>query len=818
MSDRELRIRMLLEGVDKLTKPMRAAVGGSAQLSRELKTTQDRLRELKAASSQVEAFRLLKKGVSDTADKMAAARAKATELGRSLALTERPTRAMRTEFNRARKEAEGLTNQHRNQHAQLTALRGKLDAAGISTRDLANQERRLRTETQQANDALADQRRRLEVQSRHAAGREQFSKMQGNATSLAAGGAAAVGTGMMIARPLQATTDDAMEFESMMTDINQKVNQTRAAGQLMSRTLRQTALDTNQYADEVARGVDVLTGFGLASDKAMAMTKLNGKAATAYKADIADLSAATFAAHDNLQVPINQVGKAIDVMAHAGKEGAFEVKDMAQYFPALTSNLKSLGSQGVPAVADLAAALQITRKGAGDAAAAATNLDNLLSKMNTEETTKKFAELGINVPAALKKAVREGRSPLEEFIQLTRRATGGDNSKIPLLFGDMQVQKAIRPLIDNFDEYLRIRNESLGASGVVDADFAERMQDSAEKTKHLTIQARDARIVIGEQLKPVVDDVSTKMSEWADRTAEFASENPKLTRTLAVSAAVMAGLFIVIGGLAIAAAALILPFAMLAGASTVLGIGMLPLLGISLLVLAGIGLLAAAAYLIYDNWDGISAWFGKIWAEIKGYVDGGLAGIGELFVNFSPLGLLYAGFAALLDYFGINVPSRLSQAGRAMMDGLIAGITAKVEAVKATMRGLADDVSNWFREKLGIHSPSRVFAGLGAHVMAGLDQGLAAGAGGPLSRIADLSGQMTRALAIGAGAGAIAAAAPAAAGAPGSSQAGAAVQNSYSYSITIQAGSGQPQEIAQAVREAIEKIERERRGRGFGDD
>ncbi|NKC48103.1 phage tail tape measure protein [Ochrobactrum anthropi ATCC 49188] len=57
-----------------------------------------------------------------------------------------------------------------------------------------------------------------------------------------------------------------------------------------------------------------------------------GRAATAYRAEVDDLAKAGFAALDNLKVPATDFGKALDAMAQAGKEGAFELRDMAQYF------------------------------------------------------------------------------------------------------------------------------------------------------------------------------------------------------------------------------------------------------------------------------------------------------------------------------------------------------------------------------------------------------------------------------------------------------------------------------------------------------
>jgi hypothetical protein len=120
--------------------------------------------------------------------------------------------------------------------------------------------------------------------------------------------------------------------------------------------------------------------------------------------------------------------------------------------------------------------------------------------------------------------------------------------------------------------------------------------------------------------------------------------------------------------------------------------------------------------------------------------------------------------------------------------------------------------------------------------MAGLDQGLADNTAGPLQRIAslsdamtagfradggamlgrigDASGQIASAVALGAAVPAAALAAPAQVAGQGAPTASAAPA---SYTITINAGTAPAPDIAREVRKAIEDIERERRGRGFGD-
>lgn len=97
-----------------------------------------------------------------------------------------------------------------------------------------------------------------------------------------------------------------------------------------------------------------------------------GRAATAYRAEIEDLAKAGYAAFDNLKVKAEDFGRALDVMAQAGKEGAFELKDMAQHFPSLTAAAQALKMGGLDGVAKLAAMLQIARKGAADGSEDAT--------------------------------------------------------------------------------------------------------------------------------------------------------------------------------------------------------------------------------------------------------------------------------------------------------------------------------------------------------------------------------------------------------------------------------------------------------------
>lgn len=223
--------------------------------------------------------------------------------------------------------------------------------------------------------------------------------------------------------------------------------------------------------------------------------------------------------------------------------------------------------------------------------------------------------------------------------------------------------------------------------------------------------------------------------------------------------------------------------------------------------------------LIYANWDKIGPWFVTLWEKIKSLASGGIGDIVKVILDFSPVGLFYRAFAAVMDYFGIELPTKFTDAGAMLLDGLVTGITSRLTAAKDAIMGIGDSVIGWFKEKLDIHSPSRVFATLGGFVMQGLAVGLAKGEDGPLGQIASTAKQL-------AGAGAVAlgistAATPALANGitfddrPAmSAVAPAAPAGGDVYNITINAGPGlDAQAIAREVQAALARIESQKAAR-----
>lgn len=768
--DRDLRIRVILSKVGDLVAPL-AAIGKQSKVTSDsLRGTQSELKRLKAVQADVAGFRQLKAGLAGTQTEMTKAQARVNGLAKQIGAASAPTKKLTADFANAKKYAAALKTQHGEQSAALQKLRDKLSTAGVSTAKLAEHERTLRGDLAKTTDQLQAQKKALgdiaKAERRTGAAKRQLGQTRARASNIAIGGAATLGAGMAMLAPLRQAFGAASEFEAQLTNIAQKTDLTRAEATKLGGVLSTLAPRVNQLPSALAEGADILAGFGLTAKAIPDLMLPIGRAATAYQAEISDLAKASFAVNDNLKVPFEQTGQALDIMAEAGKRGAFELKDMAQFFPALTASAQGLGQKGAPAVADLAAALQIVRKGAGDSSSAANNLQNVLTKITAPSTIKKFEKLGVDLPAALKRAYADGKTPIEAISELVNKTLHGDMSKLGTLFEDMQVQQALRPLIANLAEYRQIRSASLAATGTVERDFAERLQDAGQASQRLGVASQALQIKLGTILLPALVTITEKLNVVLDKVTAWTDAHPQLTKVIAITAVIIGVLLVLVGGLAIAFAGILGPFALLRFAF----IAILPfasalataILGITFPVWATIAAIAgliAIGYAIYKHWDQLAAWFSEI--------------------------------------------------GAAIMDGLINGISKRWAAVKAYVSDIANKVAAAFRNALGIKSPSRVFASYGGHLMAGLANGINGGASAPLARINKVSRDMTAALAVGAMAASPAAAAAggnAGGGAPASAARGGTVIEAGAIVINQLPGQSS-QELARAVAAEIARIE-----------
>ena len=306
----------------------------------------------------------------------------------------------------------------------------------------------------------------------------------------------------------------AADSQAALTEIGIKAGLSSTQLGLLQQRLTALAPKVNQTTTELLGGVDAMTTLGLSAGDAEAALPAIAKTATATGSSLADLSAASVAAMQNLKVAPSEITNMLEAMASAGNSGAFETRDMAAAFPQLTAAAQALGMKGVAGITDMAAALQIARRGAGDASTAANNMSNFMGKIMSPEVIKNFKKFGVSVTAELQKAHKKGVSPIQHFIELVDEKTdGGKADLLGQLFGDKQVLDFVRPMIADFKDYLKIRGEAENASGVVAEAYARRMEDAHQKSKAFWISMDNLGQSIGANFLGPVGDGAQRLAD-----------------------------------------------------------------------------------------------------------------------------------------------------------------------------------------------------------------------------------------------------------------------------------------------------------------
>uniref|UniRef100_A0A6M3KDW0 Putative tail tape measure protein n=1 Tax=viral metagenome TaxID=1070528 RepID=A0A6M3KDW0_9ZZZZ len=153
----------------------------------------------------------------------------------------------------------------------------------------------------------------------------------------------------------------------------------------------------------------------------------------------------------------------------------------------------------------------------------------------------------------------------------------------------------------------------LQATTVAQGDLARTMDSPTNKLRVLSSTFDELKIVIGENLLPIIGSLLTSMGNVLNEVINWAKENPALARTLTITATAVGVVSTVVGGLILLLPTLI---SGVAAFGVVLGAVTWPIT----LIVAGIGLLIAGGILLWKNWDKVSHFFAGIWSNIKSVV------------------------------------------------------------------------------------------------------------------------------------------------------------------------------------------------------
>lgn len=765
----EITLKAMLELVDKATAPLKEIYGSSTETSKALQTQREELKKLSKAQSDISSFRQLSGALKKTKADLEDAKSSAALLAQEYAKVPKPTRAMTKEFELAKQKVKQLKQAEQEQQIQLSLLRTGLNQAGISTKNLAKDEQSLKQKIDSSTEALkkkkqqldkqyASQKRLAEITQKH----RQAQELVGNMTSagLSTGAAAATGAAA-IGFPIKAfaEAEDAsttlkvsmMQSNGLVAKEYSEIN--ALANKLGTQLPGTTAEFQLMMAKLVQQGISykaILGGVGKASGYLAVQLKMPFEAAAEFAAKMQD---ATKTSEKDMLGLMDTIHRAYYL--------GVDSDNMLQGFSKLSAGMKTIKAEGLAGAKAMAPLLVM----ADQAAMAGETAGNAYSKifasmMDSAGINKALKGTGLNMNFTNGKGEFGGLDQM--FKQLEKLKSLSTEARLPILsdmFGnDAETIQALNLLIDKGKSGYSETMAKMNAQ----ADLQKRVNEQLGTLKNLWDAASgtftSAMVNFGEAIAPELKTTVTWLTNVAEKVGAWSKANPELSSTIMKTIAIVVLLLAAFSALSLGLVALLGPMALLRMTFGVLGVkgsGLINIikligsaflwLGKSLLMVGrfilanplilAITLLAVAAYLIYRNWGPIKAFFIDIWNSIKsgasqlwqslvGFFSSGIANISAVIVNWSPIGLFYRAFAAVMNYFGIQLPSTFTGFGQMLMQGLANGIGNAVGAVVAKAKEVASKITNTVKGAFGIHSPSRVFAELGAYNMQGLAIGI----------------------------------------------------------------------------------------------
>lgn len=638
---RNLRLQVVLNAVDKLTRPFRSAQESNKRLAGAARQSRDALKELNKQAGQIDGFRRTKQQLTETNQSYQAATQRVAALAREMSASGNPTRQQSDALKRAQREAAQLKNKFGELQQSVQRQRTELQQSGISTNNLGQAQRRLNGDiartTQQLQRQEQQLRRSAEQEKRMAAAKGSYQKTMDVRNKMAGTGAAAMATGGASLYASKKFLAPGYEFETGMSKVQAltRLDKNSDEYKALRGQARELGATTAFTANEVAQGQAFYAMAGFKPEQIQ-----NAMKGTLSMSLAGDIDLATTA----------DIGSNILTGFKLNSDEMNRVSDtLVATFTRSNTNLNILGDT-MKYVAPVASGLGVDLETAAVAAGklgdagiqgsmAGTSLRSILGRLAEppKQAADALEELGIKTRDA-KGNLRELPEILTELDKKTKKMGTAQRAGYFKHIAGEEAFSALSVLTEQAGkgELQKMIAEVKAAKGEAQK-VADTMTDNLDgDIKNLVSAWEDVGIQIFGGVDSPLRSISKSVTEIIGKVGEWTKRNPELTNTLTKIALALGVVLAVGGAIVLMLAAMLGPMAMLKLSMSVLGIkgaGAFGLLakGIKFVSLALFGMgkalltnpifligavIAGVAYLIYKNWDSIAAFFKNLWADV----------------------------------------------------------------------------------------------------------------------------------------------------------------------------------------------------------
>ncbi|HAV3158483.1 phage tail tape measure protein [Acinetobacter baumannii] len=126
---------------------------------------------------------------------------------------------------------------------------------------------------------------------------------------------------------------------------------------------------------------------------------------------------------------------------------------------------------------------------------------------------------------------------------------------------------------------------------------------------------------------------------------------------------------------------------------------------------------------IAAKWENIKLVTSVVWSGIKSVVTTAWDSLISAITNSPLFQRIVDGWTKIFDYLG-SLKNKMLSIGKNIIDGLVNGIQSGFDGLKTTWAKINNYMPSFMKQRMDIHSPSRVMAGLGGHIVGGIGMGL----------------------------------------------------------------------------------------------
>lgn len=687
MSDNNLRLQVILNAVDKLTRPFRSAQASSRELAAVLQTTRNSLKELNKQAARIDEFRKTRSQLAITAKNLNAAREEAAKLATQFAATNRPTAAQAKLFSQAKTRVQELQQTYNGLLGSVQRQRQALKESGIDTKQLSSAQRELRKNADETRQALERQQKSLkrlgEQQAKMNAAREQYSRRLEVRDRIAGAGATTTAAGLAMGAPVMVAVKSYASMEDAMKGVAKQVNGLRDDNGNRTKQFYDMQDAIKAASEQLPMENGAIDYAALVEGGARMGVTNQDDPYEDQKRDLLAFASTAAKAATAFELPADELAEGLGKIAQLYKVPTRNIEQLGDALNYLDDNAMSKGGdiinvlQRMGGVADRldfrkAAALGSTFLSLGAAPEIAASASNAMVRELSIATmqSKRFFEgmdlLKLNPEEIEKQMTTDAMGTIQRVLEKVNKLPQDKRlSAMTMIFGKEFGDDAAK-LANNLPELQRQLKLTAGSDANGSMQKESDINKDSLSAQWLLVKtgAQNAFSSLGETLRQPLMDIMSMVKGVTGALRRWVEQNPVLAGTLMKVVAATAAITVGLGTLAVVVAAVLGPIAVIRFALSMLAVKALPSTaaaatrtgGVLRLLVSGplavlrvalfsvgsllgallspIGLVVAAlagvAMVVWKYWQPISAFLG-------GVVEGFKAAAAPILSAFTPL-------------------------------------------------------------------------------------------------------------------------------------------------------------------------------------